>query len=261
MFEQLRSLFSGTRERPRLVNRLHPTDVTISSIAVAPDDQTVAVGHDNGSIEVLQITDGAVRAQFRKSDRSVRALCFSGDGSKIAAAQWEYEVRVWSLASKHCVQMQGRTGPSLAFSPNGKHLAVGQCRGGSRAPDIEVFDVTSGNLTLTLRGHQENVVEHPLSSEVTALDFSPDGKELLSAGHDLQILRWPMPWTSGYSSLNTEGITSAPKLLRISPDGSSILSDTTLYVTNRKELHSLHLWRSREQPSEQIRVNCESYIC
>ena len=258
MLSALKGLF-GTGKRPTLVNRLRPSDLEITSIALAPDDNHVAVGHNNGSIQLVHITASTVTAEFRKSERSVQAIRFSRDGSKLAAAQYEYEVRVWDLATKECVQMQGRTGRSLAFSPDSKLLAVGQHRGGSKAPDIEVFDVASGNLLWTLHGHQESATYAALASDVTAVEFSPDGTELISAGHDLHILVWPIPWKGGYSSLNADGITDAPQNLRFSPEGSSILADTTLY-SDGKEAHTLRIWQSRKGPSRPIAVACESFI-
>jgi len=260
VLEQLRKLFSGAK-RPTLVNRLNPSNSPATSIVLSPDDRSIAIGYKNGSIKLVQIEDSAVTAEFRKSERSVECIRFASDGLKLAAAQYEWEVRVWDLSTKACVQMQGRTGGSLAFSPDGNQLAVGQHRGGSNAPDIEVFDTTSGALIWTLHGHRGSATYAALCSNVTAVEFSPDGKELVSAGHDLQILAWPIPWNnSRCSPLNSEGISDAPQNLRFSPDGSSLLADTTVYAEGAKAAHSLRIWRSRQEKSKFVSVDCESFI-
>ncbi|OYW77217.1 MAG: hypothetical protein B7Z37_05145 [Verrucomicrobia bacterium 12-59-8] len=67
---------------------------------------------------------------------------------------------------------------SLAFSPDGKTLAIGSGEP-SRSGDITLWDVAKGNLT-------KNFAERHLDS-VFALDFSPDGKLLASGGADKAV--------------------------------------------------------------------------
>ena len=56
---------------------------------------------------------------------------------------------------------------ALAFSPDGKHLALGRFR------QVQLLDAATGNVTATLEGHADLV---------RALSFSPDGKFLAAAG-------------------------------------------------------------------------------
>lgn len=67
---------------------------------------------------------------------------------------------------------------SVAFSPDGKTLAVGSGEP-SRGGDISLWDVATGRLTQTY-------VERHLDS-VLALDFSPDGKLLASGAADKMV--------------------------------------------------------------------------
>jgi RNA polymerase sigma factor (sigma-70 family) len=73
------------------------------------------------------------------------------------------------------------TGPfSLAFSPNSKTLAAG---GSARDNTVRLVDVQTGELTGTLKGHED---------AVAGLSFSPDGKTLASTGgqYDTTIRYW-----------------------------------------------------------------------
>jgi WD40 repeat protein len=67
---------------------------------------------------------------------------------------------------------------SIAFSPDGKTLAIGSGEP-SRSGDITLWDVATGTLTKTY-------AERHLDS-IFALDFSPDGKLLASGGADKAV--------------------------------------------------------------------------
>ncbi|MBE2285997.1 MAG: hypothetical protein IAE77_21250 [Prosthecobacter sp.] len=67
---------------------------------------------------------------------------------------------------------------SLAFSPDGKTLAIGSGEP-SRSGDITLWDITTGKLA-------KDLAERHLDS-VFALDFSPDGKLLASGGADKAV--------------------------------------------------------------------------
>ncbi len=64
----------------------------------------------------------------------------------------------------------------VAFSPDGKTLALASCEG-----TVQLWDVANGKLLETLKGH---------SSAVSAVVFSPDGRTLASGGSDQTVRLW-----------------------------------------------------------------------
>lgn len=71
----------------------------------------------------------------------------------------------------------------LAFSPEGRYLAVG-------CPDetIRLWDVLSGQELLPLTDHR---------GVLRALCFTPDGKTLRLLGWDSKVLVWRKAWSPG----------------------------------------------------------------
>ncbi len=111
----------------------------------------------------------------------------SADG-KLAASAYGFneEVLLWDLPKGKLLKRlgQGKTlgganqfndPQCLAFSPDGKFLAVGNNRN-----TIQVWDVNSGQLLRTLSGHADYV---------RAVHYLPDGK-LLSVGDDGDVRLW-----------------------------------------------------------------------
>jgi WD40 repeat protein len=70
----------------------------------------------------------------------------------------------------------------VVFSPDGKRLASG-----GMDAIVKIWDLTSGQETLTLKGHSGGIV---------SLEFSPDGRRLISSAMDRTVRIWdatPMP--------------------------------------------------------------------
>ena len=67
----------------------------------------------------------------------------------------------------------------LAFSPDGKTLAVGSNQG-----SLKLWDVADAKEIAVLKGHDNGV---------SCLAFTPDGKTLASGGHDKPIRLWDLP--------------------------------------------------------------------
>ncbi|MFN7561979.1 MAG: c-type cytochrome domain-containing protein, partial [Prosthecobacter sp.] len=143
------------------------------------------------------------RDTFAKSLATVmkkaKALQFSTNGLELIATYDSGPAQAWSTATGKPIvpgststawtlerslgsgdgksQITDRAN-SLAFSPDGKTLAIGSGEP-SRSGDITLWDITTGKLVT-------NYAERHLDS-VFALDFSPDGKLLASGGADKAV--------------------------------------------------------------------------
>jgi len=106
---------------------------------------------------------------------------------------------------------------TVAWSPNGKLLALGYADG-----SVQVRDAATGKIDFNVLGH---------SSHVWALAWSPDGKRLASASWDHTVQVWDA--STGMSLLTYRGHSDLVLAVAWSPDGKRIASsgsDDTVQV-------------------------------
>lgn len=125
---------------------------------------------------------------------SFMALAYSPDGKWIATTGHDGTVRLWDASSGKAVRVLGRDKERrlfyvssrwlfcLAFSPDGKRLAVGEHVHDQPGGQIYVWDTASGKQERRFMGHRGGVF---------AVAFSPNGKMLASSGaKDGKIRLW-----------------------------------------------------------------------
>jgi WD40 repeat protein len=131
----------------------------------------------------------------------VRALAFRADGTRFYSAGFDKAIQGWDLAAaSRSIQREARTRALLvqtlrweisrglrgtinvlAASPEGAFLAVGGFSARDSTGDIVVFDARAARVERALLGHRDAVV---------SLDFSPNGKAIVSVSRDGEIRVW-----------------------------------------------------------------------
>ena len=165
------------------------------------------------TLAILDPATGHVLATFSSvlaNMGSVPVVCFSADGSLVAAMGETNEVSVWEVTSQRRVatlpQPDGLT--ALAFSTDGRFLATG-----SEGKRVRLLDLRSGQVLLDIEGHRH---------VVTALAFSPDGARLVSTSVDSTIKLWAVP--SGHELITLTGHQAKINALLFTPDGNTLIS-------------------------------------
>jgi WD40 repeat protein len=125
---------------------------------------------------------------------------------------------------KHKLMSDSRSNLEMAFSPDGKIVAIG-----TQDRKVQLWDVELGELKKTLLGH---------GSAVVAVSFSPDGRTLASGSSDSTVKLWDVRTGELKSTLKDYRWDAAPVVF--SPDGK-LLAYSTGQVTENKSDHSVRI--------------------
>ena len=239
----------------------------IWSVALSADGKRMASPGYYNTVKVWDTTSGKEVLTLKGHTSGVVSVAFSPDGKRLASSSGG-TLKLWDTTSGREVltvneqqveDLSLRFVMSLVFSPDGKRLAGADLSPLART--VRVWDTTTGQETLTLKGH---------NGEVQSVAFSPDGKRLASAGGDGNVKVWDA--TNGQETLTLKGHASTLKRdasgvlsVAFSPDGKRLASasdDGTVKIWDarpwtpelraaREALSLIHLLRDQGQPQSE----------
>ena len=193
----------------------------IGGIAVTPAlDRVVAVTADDadgsGSVTVWDATTGRKLHTLLEDVFVKGSVDFSDDGHLVAAAVCERPgptAYVWDVETGEQVfsAPSGDCGQSIDLDTTGRLLAVQTID--EDKPNVRVWDIGTGSEVFA-RDH------HP--AWIGALQFSPDGSQLLTGGRDGTVIIWDVE--TGDLKRVLIGHTGAVEDATWSSDGLSIIS-------------------------------------
>ncbi|MEM1069471.1 MAG: hypothetical protein AAGI63_11285 [Planctomycetota bacterium] len=158
------------------------------------------------------------------------------DGNLLAIREGR-EVKIWDLErqEERAVLKHKHKPFSHVFSDDSCLLATGT----SNDNIVRIFDTKDGKLLAELSGHGRGTIF--LTSAIYSLAFSPDGKQLVSGGHDGRVIVWDVITHQPILKLKVPGppIVSA---VAFSPDSKSV----ACCFENAGAKRGIRVWKIRE---------------
>jgi WD40 repeat protein len=205
----------------------------VRTVAASPDGTTLASGGDDNTIRLWDVPSGEQRAVLAGHQGQVRAVAFSPDGRTLASgSDDDRRIILWEVATGRKLREIEGDGDvtTVAISPDGKTVASGA----EGVTSIFLWDVATGIQQTKLRGHE---------SQVDALEFTRDGKRLVSGGGEGAVRVWDL--ATRKEIVEPMGAGGSVAKLALSPDGTKVVSSA--HISG-----SLLLWdlRGSKEPVE-----------
>jgi WD40 repeat protein len=191
-----------------------PVSGPVSAVAFDRTMRRVAVGGYK-SVHLLAFSDRKWGHSLDGHADLVRALAFSADGAKLAAAGGASgrvgEVRIWDVQrspAKPIATIAGHKDAilSVAFSPDGTTIATG-----SYDKLVKLWDAATGKEICTLKEH---------SDAVYSVAFLPSGKQLVSGAGDRTLKIWDVQ--SGKRLFTISDALDSIYAVAVHPSGSKL---------------------------------------
>jgi len=220
-----------------VVEKTIPTANVIRSLGMSPDGKMLAGAGEDPEIQLWEVASAKPGPKLVGSTDWVLCLAFSQDGQRLASGGYDGAVRLWEVSTGKKQLDIVATPPAppntpssptnvvfaLAFSPDGKQLAIG----GTDA-QIHLFSTTDGKLIRSIPGH---------TGSVTGLAFHASGTVLASCSKDHTVRLWNPANGQPLTPKPMEGHTAWVQGLAFAAQGTrlaSIGADRTVCLWNLK---------------------------
>jgi hypothetical protein len=175
--------------------------------AISPDGCWVATFLEDHGICIWEVTTGRQTHNLDSNKEGYKAIAFSPDGSRIAAARVD-SVEVWDFKAENVIRNFEKNSGPIAFSPTKPWIVT------CTSNRIKIWNYETGHLI------KEWWDEH--SFQVTDCGFSPDGILLVTSGYDEIVRIWTAETGKKLHTLDDH--RDRVFACTFSPDGNSIVT-------------------------------------
>ncbi len=201
----------------------------VRSVCFSPDGKLLATLGYHSEIDLWDSATGRALGTLKGHQDQIWSVAFSADGKTLVSAGDDRTIRFWDVvAGKQQQQIRAENGlEKIALSPNGRILAsIGHIKQGGQGASwwkreamIRIWDTQTGKelRRLTMPAVE---VRPGMAIGFSMLLFTPDGKSLLTSGHDGVIRIWdPM---TGKQVRQFPGFAGGSVTFTLNPDGKTL---------------------------------------
>jgi WD40 repeat protein len=224
--------------QPTIIEPAH--EGRVNALAFSPDGSLLVSsslfekGIKPGTVKVWAVKTGKLKQTIPAPAkmRALAAIAFSPDGKQLAiggGVLYHGDVALYDLQAGKVVWVKmdiaSTSSVGVAFAPDGKTLATTGDAGSSKPPVVKLWNVATGELRNSLKGHQHGV--GPVA-------FAPDGKVLATGGWDGEIILWEKQTGQMRGKLQgpkeDKGEPALVRALAFAPDSKQLASATASKV-------------------------------
>jgi WD40 repeat protein len=166
----------------------------LRALAFAPDGKTLVAALNNRQagvsyrLQTWDPTTAKARWHVDGSQAYVLGAAYTPDGKTLAALEQSGAAVLYDAATGRELRRLGTGAVNsnaalVAFSPDGRLLAIAVQDANARVTHVRLYEVASGTVRHDFAGH---------SGQVSALAFSADGKRLATGSNDTSVLLWDL---------------------------------------------------------------------
>ncbi|PSB58176.1 NB-ARC domain-containing protein [Chamaesiphon polymorphus] len=199
--------------------RSHHPQQQVYSVRFSPDGKSLATGCGDGTVKIWDGSTGECLHTFTEHTKRVWSVRFSPDGRLLATCSGDGTIRIWDVATWTISQIL--TGYrdwffAIEFSPvsgsspaeNSQLLAVGNV-----GNVVKILNLSTDRHVATLAAHTD---------WVSILNFSPDGKLLITASGDRNACLWDT--TTWQELYRWQGFSNWIESVAFHPDGTKLIA-------------------------------------
>jgi len=151
----------------------------IDIVLFSPDGQTLIGVGDDATVRFWDVATGELVKTIKTNADDVYSIDLCSDGTALVTADDTGKINFWDIttAKLKAIPDIKEEGSYVVFSPDGNTLAS------AAAGNISLWDVATGKLLKTLKGH---------IGAINSVVFSSDGQTLASGSRDSTVILWDL---------------------------------------------------------------------
>lgn len=208
-----------------------PLGCGVWSAAYSPDSRYIVTGNVDGTMHIWDAITGQEVRQIGGhgcigSSCSVNWAAYSPNGKQIVTTGSDGTARIWDAATgQEMRQLRGHAGHvgSASYSPDGRQIVTTGCDkiedGFCKASSARIWDADTGQERRQLVSHD---CGHVYLGCIFSAAYSPDGKQIVTAGADQTARIWDV--ATGQEVRQLLGHAGSVQSATFSPDGLQIVT-------------------------------------